>query len=66
MKSRVLLGAPEIERLAKGESVTIRLQPDTTELEIRASTIARNRLNPPTDKAADFLKKIMGNGFGGL
>jgi hypothetical protein len=59
----VLLGAPEIDRLARGESVTIRLKPNTDELEIVASMLGKARLNPPVDTTADWLKKTI-DGFG--
>jgi len=40
----VVLGAPELRRLAKGDSVTVRLRPGTSEIEVKLSMIAQGQI----------------------
>ena len=56
--AKLMLGDPEIEKLAKGETLTIRLREGTTELEITASAIAKGRLNPPKNESMEFLRNL--------
>jgi len=44
MLTRVTLGRPDLLRLARGNTVTIRLKPDTTDVQISLSLIAQGEI----------------------
>jgi hypothetical protein len=61
MLARVTLGRPELERLAKGNTCTIRLKPGTTELAISLSVIAQGQIrdkrsSKPADPVGDLIE----------
>jgi len=61
MLARVTLGRPELSRLAKGNTVTIRLKPGTTELQLSLSVIAQGeirekRCSRPTDPVGELIE----------
>lgn len=58
MIGKVLLGSPELARLAKGEKITVRVQPGTSVLEISLSMIAKGELTKAKDPVAEMLSKM--------
>ena len=63
MIGKVLLGAPELGRLGKGEKLTVNVVAGTTAIEIRLSTIALGQLKKP-NATDELLEKLLGNKAG--
>jgi hypothetical protein len=61
MKAKVIIGFPELQRWARGESVVIRLKPGTEELTLTASALAQNDLKKakrPKDAFDEMLGRM--------
>ncbi len=63
MRGNVLLGRPELERLSRGDSVTVRVKAGTTEISIFPSQIAqsilKSALEPqPKDPFRDLIDRL--------
>lgn len=56
----VLLGKPELERLAKGQPLTMRLGEDQ-EVIVRLSRIALGYISEKDKDVKDFLRKLTGD-----
>jgi len=61
MMARVTLGRPELLRLAKGNTVTIRLKPGTSDLQLSLSVIAQGEIREkrcakPADPVGDLIE----------
>lgn len=66
MQAKVTIGDPELQRLARGETVRIRVKPGTEELQISASLIARGQLQKaykPKSATEELLDRIMPRGI---
>ena len=59
MTGKVLLGLPELLRMAKGEAITVRIKPGTEAMELRLSVIAQAEMKPkPASKTQDFMDRM--------
>jgi hypothetical protein len=61
MRAKVTIGIPELQRWARGEAVTVRLEPGTHELTISPSMMAQSQLktsNQPKSVVEELLGRL--------